>query len=71
MELFLPEGGGEEQEDGEELETPGEHDEREHPFCSRGNIIIVAVYAGDIGAQTGVGYRRQAAEETIFKRQTD
>lgn len=66
----MPEGGGEEEEDGEEFETAREHDEREEPFACVGDDGECATIAGDTCRETGIGYACECREERVYQRHT-
>ena len=65
--LLFPECRGENQQDCVELQTPGQHEERENPFCGGRHLRIVALKAGNVGAETGVADRRQRAEKSVIQ----
>lgn len=65
---LLPEGGGEEEEDGEDFEAAGEHDEREYPFAEGGNYVVLGTIAGDCGVKSGIGNAGEGREEGVDQR---
>ena len=68
--LIPPEGGSKEYKNCEKFKTAGEHDEGKNPFGSIRNVGVVALYAGYVGAESGIAYCAQGTEETVFQRQT-